>query len=113
MLTVQLFDVARDPGVDRRGLERLELARLADAAADGLPLGVDDLHAATGAAERARGLPCPRSGRSQPAMIAARTVPARENEALRKRLARGMASLSGRSGSRVVVWPVPRVRHFG
>ena len=34
--------------MDRGGLERLELARLADAAADGLPLGVDDLDARDG-----------------------------------------------------------------
>ena len=38
-----VLDVAGNLGVDRRGLERLELAGLADAAADGVPLGVDDL----------------------------------------------------------------------
>ena len=36
------LDVAGDLGVDRRRLERLELARLAHAAADGVPLRVDD-----------------------------------------------------------------------
>lgn len=40
---VPVLDVAGDLGVERRGLERLELTRLAYAAADGLPLGMDDL----------------------------------------------------------------------
>ena len=47
-----VLDVAGDLGVDRRGLERLELARLADAAADGLPLGVDDLDRSHGRGRR-------------------------------------------------------------
>ncbi len=51
-----VLDVAGDLGVDRRGLERLELARLADAAADGVPLGVDDLDRSHGLGGRIR--PC-------------------------------------------------------
>ena len=72
MLTVQLLHVAGDLGVDRRGLERLDLARLADAAADGLPLGPDDLDPRRRPA-RTPGPPASSDGRSQPAAMAART----------------------------------------
>ena len=73
MLTVQFSDVAGDLGVDRRGLERLELARLAHAAADGVPLGMDDLDRSRGLGRRS-GLAF-QSGRSHPVASAVRAIP--------------------------------------
>ena len=95
------LDVAGDLGVDRRGLERLELARLAHAAADGLPLGVDDLDRATGCGGGWPALPS--EGRSQPAASAARIDRGREAIDASRESLRGMAFASCEgSTSRVV-----------
>ncbi len=83
-----LLHVAGDLGVDRRHLVRLDLARLADAAADGLPLGPDDLDAQSRPGRI--GPPCSSDDRAQPAAVAARTSAA----AVERRSTRDMAELA-------------------